>query len=61
MINIEERSTEKRSFFSRLVVIYIFFISVNFWIISSKKGLIPLHNNEKCIEYYNLLFSTYLI
>ena len=23
--------------------------------------LIPLHNNEKCIEYYNLLFSTYLI
>jgi len=26
MINIEERSTEKRSFFSRLVVIYIFFI-----------------------------------
>ena len=22
--------------------------------------LIPLHNNEKCIEYYNLLFSEYL-
>ena len=23
--------------------------------------LIPLHNNEKCIKYYNLLFSKYLI
>jgi capsule biosynthesis phosphatase len=23
--------------------------------------LIPLHNNEKCIKYYNLLFSIYLI
>ena len=23
-------------------------------------SLIPLHNNEKCIEYYNLLFSEYL-
>jgi hypothetical protein len=22
--------------------------------------LIPLHNNEKCIEYYNLLFTEYL-
>ena len=22
--------------------------------------LIPLHNNEKCIKYYNLLFSEYL-
>ena len=22
--------------------------------------LIPLHNNEKCINYYNLLFSEYL-
>lgn len=23
--------------------------------------MIPLHNNEKCIEYYNLLFSEYLL
>ncbi len=23
--------------------------------------LIPLHNNEKCIEYYNLISSKYLI
>ena len=23
--------------------------------------LIPLHNNEKCIDYYNLMYSKYLM
>ena len=34
--------------------------NVNFLNTSLLFTLIPLHNNDKCIDYYNLIFSEYL-